>query len=291
MTSEDPETRANQNEAVRPLIAPMRWILLVGAVFVFIAGVQLFVLSEQTDRFFAWTIQPPLTAATFGSFYFATWILALLSARERSWSRARLGVPALIPFLILTLTATLIHIDRFHLESKSFVTLSATWAWILIYVLQPLTLLFILPLQLRARGADVVSGPRPPAAFRLLLAAQSALAIGLGVALFLALDDLIEAWPWMLTELTARALGAWFVAFGVLFATAAWERDRYRIRNGTIALVVLGVLLLVSLARFSSNVEWERGAAAGYAILCASILMSGLFGWVASAASRDGHSG
>jgi hypothetical protein len=286
MTSDETVRPAAENEEARPLIAPMRWILLVGAAFVFGAGIQLFVLSERTDRFFAWTVEPPLSAATFGAFYFATWILALLSARERAWSRARLGVPALVPFLILTLAATLMHIDRFHLQSNSVLTLLATWAWILIYVLQPLVLLLVLPLQLRASGTDVAAGPRPPGPFRLVLAVQGAIAIAFGAALFVAVDALLDVWPWMLTDLTARALGAWFVAFGILFATCAWERDWHRIRNGMIALSILGVLLLVALARYSSDVDWDRGAAWDYLIGCVSISLSGLVGWVAFAASR-----
>src|SRR5438552_2199911 len=41
----------------------MRRLLLVAGTLVFIAGTQLYVLSEQTSRFFAWTVDPPLAAA------------------------------------------------------------------------------------------------------------------------------------------------------------------------------------------------------------------------------------
>jgi len=39
----------------------------VGAFLVFLAGLQLYVLTERTDHWFAWTIAVPLTAATPGT--------------------------------------------------------------------------------------------------------------------------------------------------------------------------------------------------------------------------------
>jgi hypothetical protein len=44
----------------------MRGLLLAAGALVFLAGFQLFILTEQTDLYFAWTIQPPLTAAFLG---------------------------------------------------------------------------------------------------------------------------------------------------------------------------------------------------------------------------------
>src|SRR5438132_12811507 len=48
---------------VRPVIAPMRWLLYAASTLVFLAGLQLTVFTEQTDTYFAWTIHPPLTPA------------------------------------------------------------------------------------------------------------------------------------------------------------------------------------------------------------------------------------
>lgn len=44
-------------------------MLLVSGFLVFLAGVQLFVFSERTDEYFAWTIQPPVGAALLGAGY------------------------------------------------------------------------------------------------------------------------------------------------------------------------------------------------------------------------------
>jgi hypothetical protein len=53
----------------QPVTAFSRVVFCVVIVLVFLAGVQLFILSEQTDRYFAWTIVPPLTAALLGGIW------------------------------------------------------------------------------------------------------------------------------------------------------------------------------------------------------------------------------
>ena len=69
----------------------MRAVLWIGAGFVAAAGLNEYLLSSQTDRYFAWTIKLPLTAAFLGGFYLTALGMAVLSARQREWSRARVG--------------------------------------------------------------------------------------------------------------------------------------------------------------------------------------------------------
>jgi len=47
----------------------MRSLLLAASFMVFLAGFQLFILTEQTEHYFAWTIQPPLIEAFLGAGY------------------------------------------------------------------------------------------------------------------------------------------------------------------------------------------------------------------------------
>ncbi len=64
----------------RPTLPLMRLVLGVGVVFVTGAGVQLYVLSDQTDRFFAWTIADPLSGRAIGGFYLTAAVVAGLVA-------------------------------------------------------------------------------------------------------------------------------------------------------------------------------------------------------------------
>src|SRR4029077_8927091 len=76
----------------------MRAILWIGAGFVAVAGLNEYLLSSQTERYFAWTIKLPLTAAFLGAFYLTALGMAVLSARPREGSRARGGCPGAAVF-------------------------------------------------------------------------------------------------------------------------------------------------------------------------------------------------
>src|SRR5258707_2712798 len=112
--------------ALQPVTAGMRRMLYVAAALVFLAGIPLFLLTEHTDRFFAWTIQSHLTAAFLGAAYWASFVLEILAARQRLWTRARSAVPAVLIFTALTLVVTLLHLDRFHFNAPELLTRAVT---------------------------------------------------------------------------------------------------------------------------------------------------------------------
>jgi hypothetical protein len=64
----------NATDQARPS-AGLRWFFGVSAVLAAVAGFQLFVGATETDRFFSWTIDPPLTAAFLGAAYWAAMVL------------------------------------------------------------------------------------------------------------------------------------------------------------------------------------------------------------------------
>jgi hypothetical protein len=55
--------------ALKPLVPGMRWLLFAASVLVLLAGFQLFVFTERTGTFFAWTIANPLAGAFLGAGY------------------------------------------------------------------------------------------------------------------------------------------------------------------------------------------------------------------------------
>ncbi|MGH2778258.1 MAG: hypothetical protein ACRDJB_06380, partial [Actinomycetota bacterium] len=118
----------------------MRVLLFAAGVLVFLAGVQLFVFSERTEEFFAWTIDPSATAAFLGAGYWAAVAVEWLAATETRWERARVAVPAVFVFTTLTLIATLIHIDIFHFDAPKFSTRAVTWVWLGVYAVVPVVM-------------------------------------------------------------------------------------------------------------------------------------------------------
>ena len=139
----------------------------------------------RTDEIFAWTINSPMSATCLGSFYGAAAVLALLSAREQVWSRARLGVPGVLAFVWLTLAATLLHLDLFHLDEGDTRAQIAAWTWLVIYIVEPPLLLLAFFLQLRAPGGNPSRSDPLPGPFRSLLLLQGALLLALGAVLLL----------------------------------------------------------------------------------------------------------
>src|SRR5205823_14649674 len=131
---------------------------------VFIAGVQLFVLSTRTDNSFAWTIKVPLTAAFLGAGYWGSFPMITWSLRVREWQRVRIVVILALVLTTFTLIATLWRLDQFHLGVGSTGGRIAGWAWLVVYVTIPILLVAAFIRQERAEGSReyVVEEPLNP---------------------------------------------------------------------------------------------------------------------------------
>jgi hypothetical protein len=257
----------------------MRVILLIAAGLVFLAGFQLFVFTERTSTYFAWTIATPLAAAFLGAGYWASFGIEALAGRQRAWANARIAVPTVLVFTVLTLVATLLHLDKFHLGSEfSAPTRAVTWAWIGIYALVPLLMLIIWVVQARRPGTDPPRTAPLPAWLSALLAAQAVLLLGTGVALFALPGDAASAWPWPLTPLLARATGAWLISLGVAAAHALLERDARRLRPAAVGYLLLVVFQVIALARYPDQFDWPGAPAVIYVVVLGSMLVAGAAG-------------
>ena len=88
----------------------------MAALLVFLAGVQLFLFPRRTDEYFAWTVASPMTAVFLGASYWSAVGLELVASRASRWAGARIALPAVFVFTMLTLIVTLVHLDLFHLD-------------------------------------------------------------------------------------------------------------------------------------------------------------------------------
>jgi len=265
----------------RPLTNAMKWMLLAASILVFLAGIQLFILTENTDRYFAWTVDPPLTAAALGGAYWASSVLELGASRQPTWARARIALPAVLVFTTLIFVTTLLHLDRFHLGNGFPATTQfVTWLWIAVYAVVPVLMSILLVHQLRAAGVDEPRRNPLPPWLRAVLGLHAVVLLTLGFALFVAPSMTMSLWPWMLTPLTARTVGAWLLSLGLAAAHANAENDWGRVTVATQTYVLLGILEFVALIRYPSSVDWARPAAAIYVLFLASVLLVGIYGWV-----------
>lgn len=261
---------------VKPLAPGMRALLVVAALLVFLAGVQLFVFTERTDRYFAWTISPPLTAAFLGAAYWASVAFEAMAARSRTWADARIAVPSVFVFTTMTLIATLLHLDKFHLGGEfEGGTRAVTWAWIAVYSVVPVLMVVLFVRQRLLPGGDPPRAVRLPAWLRSVVAAQAVVLLGLGVWLFVTPASGADVWPWTLTPLTARAVAAWLLGLGVAAAHALWEDCAVRLRPAAVAYLGFGILEGAALVRHLSTPDWGDPSSWLYVAFLASTLVTG----------------
>jgi hypothetical protein len=262
--------------ALRPLAPGMRWLLFTASVLVALAGIQLFVFTAHTGHFFAFTIASPLAAAFLGAAYWAAVPIEALAGRQALWANARIAVPSVLVFTVLTLTVTLTHLGQLHLGSQHPAgTQIVTVAWIAIYVLVPALMLILLVRQARTPGVDPPRSAGLPAWLYVVLAVQAIVLFGLGAALFAAPGRAAALWPWKLTPMMAQATGAWLISLGVAAGHALLERDARRLRPAAAGSILLAVLLAIALARYPHQFAWRSASGTVYLIFLATMLLTG----------------
>ncbi len=270
---------------VRRLLPSMRALLVAFTVLTAVAVGALFVLAENTEDTFAWTIQPPLTAAFLGAGYAAGFVLVVLSMRDPVWAHSRVAVLTIFLFVVLTLIATLLHVNRMHFDDDfgglGLVAKLAAWFWLAVYVVIPVAMLVVLILQERAPGTDPPDRHPVPPVLRAALAVQSVILLVTGALLFVA-PSMTSLWPWALTPFTARVIASWLLAFGLATALAVVAGDLVRLRTAAVAYTVFGALVLVAVLRFVGTPAWDTPSAWLFVAMTVAVVLTGAAGWRAA---------
>ncbi len=188
-----------------------RWVLAIINPFLIIAFVLLYLLPDDTARFFAWTIKTPMTALLMGAGYITGVYFFTRTILETHWHRVAVGFLAVTTFATAELIVTILHWGAFN---HGYITF---YGWTVLYILSPF---LVLGLWLRNRRADPGT-PEPddvalPAVVRWLVGVAGAAVLATGACLFLWPQRMIGIWPWMLTIGTSRAVGGWLALPGVL---------------------------------------------------------------------------
>jgi hypothetical protein len=223
--------------------------------FLVVAFVVLYLFPGDTDRLFAWKISPPMTPMTLGAVYLGGAYFFVRAYRATEWHTVKAGFVAVGTFASLMGVATIIHWDRFHHSHVAF------WLWAGLYFTTPF---LVWGVWAANRGRGSAAGPDdvlvPPLA-RAVLAFTGALALAAGAFLFLFPDRSIANWPWHLTPLTARVLGAIFTlgvaALGVV-TDARWSATRIMLQVQVFMLTLILIAAVRAHADFdaSSVMTW-----------------------------------
>lgn len=236
--------------------------------FLLVAFVVLFGWPDDTRRLFAWPIQPPLTPMVLGSVYLGGAYFFLQAARTRQWHRVKAGFVPVGTFATLMGVATVIHWDRFTHDHVAF------WLWAGLYFTTPF-LVFAVWAANRRHDApvspdDVVLPPGP----RLAIGAVGGLALVTSSWLFVAPSRVIPSWPWMLTPLTARVMGAIF-ALGIGGLFVATDRRWTAARTMIEVQGVMLLLILVSGFRSSGDLDFSEPLTGTLALGLGATLVGG----------------
>lgn len=268
-----------------PVSRPLRALLIVQIVAVAIAGLQLFVLSERTGDFFAWTINPPVTAAFLGASYWGSLVLLVFAVTRQRWRDARIAIAGVFVFTCLTTLATLQHREAFHFEEGGLAGMAA-WAWLVVYVVFPFATVAAVAWQVRQHGLDLAPAAavnRPYLHLAYVAIAAALLIIGGMLWTGTGVDDL---WPWALSPLTSKAVAAWWIGIALQLLHAAFEGEPRRSLAMSIALPVWTALALAAVLRYSADVAFLSTAGVLYLGALAALFAGGVAGIAAARQTR-----
>lgn len=237
--------------------------------FLIVAFVVLYGFPGHTDRLFAWTIKPPMTPMTLGAVYIGGAYFFVRAFRATAWHTVKSGFVAVGTFASLMGVATVIHWEKFNHDHVAF------WLWAGLYFTTPF---LVWGVWAANRRRDTVAGPGdlllPPVA-RMVMGGTGIVAMIAGLYLFLLPARAVAVWPWTLTPLTSRVLGAVFMlgiaGLGV-FTDARWSGARIMLQ------VQVFMLSLILLAALRAHDELDGGRALTW------LLIGGFVAATASAA-------
>jgi hypothetical protein len=240
------------SDTIRP---STRWLAALILPFLAVASILLLVFPALTDRLFAWTILPPLSAMFLGSAYVGGIWYFVTVLRSPRWHRISAGIPAVCVFATLLGVATLLHWDRFHPGHLTFVV------WVALYISTPV---LVLGAWMANRRADSGSPERSdlaiPRPLRVTAAVIGGLALLCGITMFLAPAVFLDTWAWQLTPLTARVTGAILTLPGLvnlrLLWDVRWSAYRWMLQCEIVSLLAIVVSVAVSI----DQIRWSTPA-------------------------------
>lgn len=226
----------------------------------------------RTATLWAWKLQPEVTAMVLASVYVAGVYFFARLLFGAPWQRVAAGFPPIILFVWLAAVATILHDDRFIKDSLPFA------AWVALYTVTPIGVpLLYLYNRHRAGGPE---GPAPPRGVRAALGVAGGALVVVGLVFFVAPDVAIDAWPWTLTPLTARIIGAVIAMYGALWVSVAadgtWQGARIPLQAHALGLA----FLLLAVARGQDVIDWGNALAVVFvAVAGAMLAVSAALAW------------
>jgi hypothetical protein len=259
------------------ILPETRWLAALIIPFLVVAFIILYFWPHDTDKLFAWTITPIMTpmmlaAAYLGGIYFFARVLL-----AKQWHQVKLGVLPVTTFASLLGIATILHWDRFNHGHIAFFT------WAALYFTTPF-LVFAVWLRNRMTDPGLAEPDEViiPRVIRLLIGIIGVITLAVSLLLFLQPALMIRLWPWILTPLTARVVGAMFALPGVVGLGIALEKRWSAARIILEAQAFSIAMILIAAARAwgdfqqSNPTTWLFVGGLSFLLVALAVLYAGI---------------
>lgn len=205
----------------------------------------------DTKRLFAWQIKPTMSPMVLGSVYLGGAYFFVRVVFARRWHTVAGGFLPVATFATLMGVTTILHWHRFLHGNVAF------WLWVALYFTTPVLVFAVFLRNQRAFGREPDSSGQITAVTAAALVASGLASIAMCVFLYLFPSRGVAVWPWHLTPLTARMLGAIF-ALGGAGVGAWWERRWSAIRILLQVAAFMLVLILIAAVRAHSQFDTSK---------------------------------
>jgi len=218
--------------------------------FLVVAFVVLYGFPNDTKRLFAWTIKPSMTPMMLGSVYLGGAYFFVQAFRASRWHAVKSGFVSVATFASLMGVATVIHWDRFNHHHVAF------WIWAALYFTTPFLVAGTWLLNRRTEPPATQGEVLLTQVARRIIGALGVMAVALGLYLFLLPSRAIDIWPWALTPLTSRVMGAIFMlglaGLGV-FVDPRWSTARLMVQVQSLMMALILVAAVRAHRDFDSG--------------------------------------
>jgi hypothetical protein len=255
----------DRDDRVLPLTRGVAWFIVP---FLVVAFAVLWPVPTDTDTVFAWHIVPTLTPMILGSAYLGGAYFFVRAGRATQWQTIKGGFVPVATFATLLGIATVIHWDKFHHGHVAF------WLWAGLYFTTPFLIANVYVSNRRHAPPAVAGDLLMPLAAARIIGVVGALAMVTGLFLFLSPARAISVWPWLLTPLTARVMGAVFclglAGIGALI-DRRWSSARIPLQVALVMLILILIAGIRARDEFAADNFLTWTFVAGFVVLTLAI--------------------
>jgi hypothetical protein len=267
------------------VLAYTRVVSLAIVPFLLVAFAVLYLFPGDTKRLFAWTINPTMTSMMLASAYLGGAYFFVRVLYEPRWNVVKTGFLSVALFASLLGVATILHWDKFNHRHLAF------WLWAGLYFTAPILVFGGWLANRRFAAPARVDEGRLRAISRWIVGLIGLLALGQGIVMFLVPPHVIQIWPWMLTPLTCRVVGAIFCLGSAGIAVLVDPRwTTLKLMLQVEALMVT----LIAIGAVRARAQFDTGRPLTWVLLggfLAVLLGSGYLWYAMEIRARPSHDG